>query len=295
MTENDPDIDWISQFRIQSDVDLDFVLSRIGWPVGMTRASPPEFRRRVLAAAISYQAQLRSIDYTLKRYVDPKQYEVEQTYLGDIVSDFLKDSAATLTDQLRQFHTDENCTFGQFGADITLLRCPEILNIARLLANRGVFLEVLPVLRLCLEMASWSSVANFIVNEDEVRRLSARACVSKMKAIYESAGKVYGYLSKFSHWEHEIHIYFLSFEAEQVAVVQASCKHRAMSLTLCLLVLDIVIEVTRHLYPSMADGLITSIQGVPDRTSHRRTHQLVAGIAEFSKCQDLQQIQSLLR
>jgi hypothetical protein len=86
MTENDPDIDWISQFRIQSDVDLDFVLSRIGWPVGMTRASPPEFRRRVLAAAISYQAQLRSIDYTLKRYVDPKQYEVEQTYLGDIVS-----------------------------------------------------------------------------------------------------------------------------------------------------------------------------------------------------------------
>src|SRR5215472_6960480 len=77
MTEKDSDIDWISQFRIQSDVDLDFVRSQIGWPVGMTRASPPEFRRRVLAAAISYQLQLRSIDYALKRYVDPKEYEVE--------------------------------------------------------------------------------------------------------------------------------------------------------------------------------------------------------------------------
>jgi hypothetical protein len=294
IADDDPETDWVSQFRIQSDVDLDFVLSRIGWPVGMTRASPPEFRRRVLAAAISYQAQLRSIDYALKRYVDPKAYEVDRAYLGDIVSDFLKDSAATLRDQLHQFHTDENCTFGRFGANITLLRCPEVLNTARLLANRGVLLEVLPVLRLCLEMASWSCVANSIASEDEVRRLSARSCISKMKVIYQSAGKVYGYLSSFSHWEHEIHSYFLSVEAEQVAVIRASCKHRAISLTLCLLLLDVLVEVIRYLYAAKAGALIASIQGIPDRTSDRKTQQLIGRIVEFSKCHDLQQIQSLL-
>ena len=215
--------------------------------------------------------------------------------MGDTVSDFLKDSAATLKDQLRQFHTDENCTFGQFGADITLLRCPEVLNIARLLANRGVFLEVLPVLRLCLEMASWSSVANFIVDEDEVRRLSARACISKMKAVYESVGKVYGYLSEFSHWEHEIHTYFLTLEAEQVAVVLGSCKHRAMSLALCLVILDILVEIIRYIYSTSANTLITCIQGVPDRTRDRRTHRLISNIVEFSQSQDLRRLQSLLR
>ena len=63
-------------FQIQSDVDLDFVVCQsIGWPVGMTRKSPPEFRRRVLAGALSYQLQLRSIDYALKRYVEANEYE----------------------------------------------------------------------------------------------------------------------------------------------------------------------------------------------------------------------------
>jgi hypothetical protein len=293
--EKDPNADWISQFGIQSDTDLDFVLSQIGWPVGMSRTSPPEFRRRVLAAAISYQLQLRSIDYALKRYVKPNEYEAEQNSLGDIVSDFLSHSTATLADELWKFHSKENFTFGQFGAEITLFRCPEVVNLARMLANRGVFLEVLPILRLCLEMISWSAVANFISDEAKVKRLRAGACITKIKEIYGSVGKVYGYLSKFSHWEQEIHTYFLNIEAEQVAVIQASCQHRAMSLTLCLVILDIFVEVIRYLYSTSAGTLITSIQGIPDRTDGRRIHLLISDIVEFSRCQDLRQIQSLLR
>jgi hypothetical protein len=63
-----------------------------------------------------------------------------------------------------------------------------------------------------------------------------------------SVGKVYGYLSKFSHWEQEIHTQFLNVGAEKVAVTLASCQHRAMSLTLCLVILDLFVEVIRHLY-----------------------------------------------
>ena len=63
---------WTDHFRIQSDVDLDFVIGQQrGFPVGMPRRSPPEFKRRVLAAAQSYLAQLTSIDYTKRRYVRP--------------------------------------------------------------------------------------------------------------------------------------------------------------------------------------------------------------------------------
>jgi hypothetical protein len=261
----------------------------------MTRASPPEFRRRVLAAAISYQLQLRSIDYALKRYVNPNEYEGEEITLGDMASDFLKNSTGPLTDQLRKFHTEKNLTSGQFGAEITLFKCPEVLDSARMLANRGAFLEVLPILRLCLEMISWSTVAISIGDVKEVKRLRAHSCISKMKVIYGPAGTVYGYLSKFSHWEQEIHTHFLSIAAEHVAIIQASCQHRAMSLTLCLVILDIFVEVIRHLYSTSANGLIMNIQGVPDRTSARRTHQLIANIVAFSPSPDLRQIQSLLR
>ena len=49
---------WKQHFQIQSVADLDFVIGQmLGWPIGMSRNSPPEFRRRVLAAAVSYQLQ----------------------------------------------------------------------------------------------------------------------------------------------------------------------------------------------------------------------------------------------
>jgi hypothetical protein len=80
---------WANQFQIQSEVDLDFVIGQgIGYPVGMLRASPPEFRRRILAGAISYQLQLKSVDYALKRYVGADTYENEDLSLGDAVSDY---------------------------------------------------------------------------------------------------------------------------------------------------------------------------------------------------------------
>jgi hypothetical protein len=79
---------WKQHFQIQSLADLDFVIGQmLGWPIGMSRNSHPEFRRRVLAAAVSYQLQLRSIDYALKRYVDPREYDEEQFSLGDATND----------------------------------------------------------------------------------------------------------------------------------------------------------------------------------------------------------------
>jgi hypothetical protein len=97
---------WVNQFQIQSEVDLDFVIGQgIGYPVGMLRASPPEFRRRILAGAISYQLQLKSVDYALKRYVGSDTYEDEDPSLGDAVSDYLRNSVAMLMKELRNLHT----------------------------------------------------------------------------------------------------------------------------------------------------------------------------------------------
>jgi hypothetical protein len=141
--------------------------------------------------------------------------------------------------------------------------------LARMLANRGLFLEVLPILRLCLEMTSWSAIAFHIENEKDVELLKATACISKMKPIYESTGKVYGYLSKFAHWEQAVHSHFLDFEGDNVAVISASCRHRAVSLTLCLLLLDIFVEVIRHIYSARGEALIVSIQGIQGRTEAR--------------------------
>jgi hypothetical protein len=143
---------WTEHFRIQSVADLDFVVGQgTGYPVGMERESPPEFRRRVLAGVISYKLRLKSMYYTLKRYIDAELYDNESTSLGDSISDYLRECVELLMNELRNLHTP-NPTFGEFGAEITLFRIPHCLDVARMLSNRGLLLEVLPILRLCLEM-----------------------------------------------------------------------------------------------------------------------------------------------
>ena len=201
MAERPTSKKWISEFHIQTSADLDFVISHNGWPIGMMGESPAEFKRRVLAAGISYQLRLKSIDYTLKRYVQRDAYEDDDTGFGNTVSVFLRESAESLKSGLRALHTQGDLTFGQLGAELSLFKIPETFDLARMLANRGLFLEVLPVLRLCLEMAAWASVAFREVDEEKVKRLKAQSCIHKLKSIYEPAGRLYGYFSKFAHWD----------------------------------------------------------------------------------------------
>ena len=261
----------------------------------MLRRSPPEFRRRVLAAAISYQLQLRSIDYALKRYVASDLYESDDTPLGDATSDYLRDSVTKLMKELRDLHTKDP-TFGMFGAEITLYRVPDSLDVARMLANRGLLLEVLPILRLCLEMTAWANVAFHMQDEEKkVVALKAQSCIASLKDVYGTAGKIYGYLSTFSHWGHVIHGEFLSFDDQQVAVLKASVRYRAMALALCLVVLDVFIEVIRKIYAERSDALVVEIQGIPDRGIARNTQKMVATITELTALADLQRIQSFLR
>ena len=231
---------WAKQFQIQSEVDLDFVIAQgTGYPVGMLRGSPPEFRRRILAGAVSYQLQLKSVDYALKRYVGPDTYEREELSLGDEISDYLRDSVANRMKELRHLHT-KHPTFGTFGAEITLYRLPHSLDTGRLLSNRGLLLEVLPLLRLCLEMMAWSSVAFRMTDEERVVALKAQSCIPELKSFDPTAGRLYGYLSTFSHWGHVIHGHFLDVTPEQVSVLRASVRYRAMALALCLVILDVL-------------------------------------------------------
>jgi hypothetical protein len=260
----------------------------------MPRNSPPEFRRRVVAAAISYKLQLNSIDYTLKRYIASDLYEHEDLSLGDVVSDYLRDSVALLGDELRSLHTTHP-SFGIFGAEITLFRAPHNLDTARMLSNRGLLLEVLPILRLCLEMIAWSNVAFHMRDEAEVVELKAQSCITEMKNVYRSAGKIYGYLSRFTHWGHEIHGRFLDFSEQQVGVLSASVRYRATALALCLVILDILIEVVRKLYPGRSNALIAEVQGVLDRNEERNTYRLISSVRELTGLDELSEIQAFLK
>ena len=283
-------------FQIQSEADLDFVIGqRLGYPIGMQRKSPPEFRRRIAAAAASYQLQLRSIDYALKRYIDPNLYEDEDISLGDEISDYLYECATFLEEELENLHTIDDPTFGIFGAEITLYKAPHALDAARMLSNRGLLLEVLPILRLCLEMMSWAHVAFRIHDEDKVISLKSQNCISTLKNIYKTSGKIYGYLSRFTHWGYVVHRQFLTADKRRIAVFKASVRYRAMSLALYLVILDILVEVIREMYAEKSEPLILRIQGVLHHDETRNTYRYLSDAADMSGLSELKEIQLLLQ
>lgn len=287
---------WTEHFQIQSVVELDFVIGQgLGHPIGMQRKSPPELRRRILAAAASYQLQLKSIDYALKHYVDPETYNECDVSFGDETSDYLRDCAIFLEKELKTLHTTDNLTFGIFGAEITLYRVPYALDMGRMLSNRGLLLEVLPILRLCLEMMSWASVAFRMRDENEIIELKAQNCISHMRHTYKTVGKIYGYLSRFTHWGHVIHRQFIRFDEERVAMFKASVRYRAVALALCLVILDVLVEVIRQIYAEKSDTLVLGVQGVLCKDATRKTHQYLSMVSKLSRLNDVREIHSLLQ
>ena len=115
------------------------------------------------------------------------------------LADYLRDSVAVLMKELRNLQT-KHPAFGIFGAEITLYRLPHSLDTARMLSNRGLLLEVLPILRLCLEMMAWSSSAFDMQDEDDVVALKAQSCISELKNVYRTAGKIYIYMDISQHF-----------------------------------------------------------------------------------------------
>jgi hypothetical protein len=247
----------------------------------------------VLAAVVSYKLGLNSIDYTLKKYVDTELYNAVPESYGDDVSEFIKDSIDLLERDLYKLHKDDP-RVGVFGAEISLFRLPHSLNIARMLSNRGFLLEVAPLLRTCLEIIAWSSAAFHIVDENKIRNLKASRCIKKLNGFYRSSGEIYGYLSTFSHWSQIIHKEFVDILDNRAVVFKASVNFRAISLALCLVILDMMVEVVRYLYQENGEEIVIGVQGTLCRDSKRRCYQFLSGIAELTKLDDLYRLQDLM-
>lgn len=78
-------------------------------------------------------------------------------------------------------------------------------------------------------------------------------------------------------------------------MLKASVRYRATALALCLLIIDVWVEVIRQIYPEKSDALILGIQGSLAKDATGNTHQYVSKITELSGLNDLREIQALLQ
>jgi hypothetical protein len=107
-------------------------------------------------------------------------------------------------------------------------------------------------------------------------------------------GRLDSYLSKFSHWSFGVHPHFCAFDGENTAITRASSRHRALSLSLCLVTLDVFLEVIRTLYPVKAEALIARVQGHPDPFPSKRVHHLMSRMIQFADDSESKKVANLL-
>tara|TARA_B100000123_G_scaffold184648_1_gene137615 strand:+ start:817 stop:1773 length:957 start_codon:yes stop_codon:yes gene_type:complete len=261
-----------THFRIHTASDLDFVIGEShGLTVGMESSSTPELKRRVLAAISSVLLGLQSIDTARKNYVSNTAFETDEVLLGDQISQYINSAHDELMNGMQYLQSLKEPTYGRFGAEISLYRVPYIIKNARLLANRGVLLEAIPLLRQALEMIAWSYVAFRNGDANKVDNLKAQSCIGKLKEIYPNVGNIYGFLSQFTHWGRNIHTQFIGVKEGRGTVLQASIEHRALALALCLVLIDILVEVLRALYGSQSEELLKAIQSCTVKDTDRNT------------------------
>jgi hypothetical protein len=77
--------------------------------------------------------------------------------------------------------------------------------------------------------------------------------------------------------------------------VRASVRYRAMSLALCLVILDVIVEVVRKIYAERSHELVSKLQGVAYPDPARKSHQYVSRIADMSGLSEIREIRYFLQ
>jgi hypothetical protein len=239
---------WLRHFMLTPLTDLDFVVGYQGpFPVGMQNCYPEELKKRTAAAMISYVAGLRSIDYAYKRYVEDYEYKDDPS-LGSQMSVFLERTINDAEIGLHRLTFRDVVRLGDQIADTSLLRVSMSLHSAKILANRGLLFETLCLIRFSLEQLAWCYVCEKMDNEVAILNLEANSCIRPLCAVYPTAGRLYGKLSEFAHWNPKNHHWFIEQEGSQWAYVKASSRFRAVGLCYVMLAVDIYLSVIETIY-----------------------------------------------
>ena len=183
-----------SDFYEMELVGTDFML--VGVPVD----APAEVKKRLVGAIVSYHMNLASVDYTIKRYIDPWQArqisEEEQRLVGTLRS--IAERVDALVSALANSTPHEGAP-GVVAAEAALLRLKATFQAALFLVAQAKSFEAAAMVRLIVEQSAWAFAVRSLATEGAIRNTSPTAAVSLLRDVAPFAGRLYGFLSGQAH------------------------------------------------------------------------------------------------
>ena len=212
-----------------------------------------DFLDGIAAAAISELTGQKSLDRLRRQYSGYRASFVDHDEPAKravaLLNQHMISSFAALQPRI--------CTgLSQVVFDQAIVRAFKTIEVALYLARRGYLFETAMVSRGFIEQVVWARGALSINVEDDLFRIDHHKEISKSKATYPTIGRIYGELSRFTHFHADLHHHFYSVDGEKYVVRQADRDTKRLSMRWPFLLVDIWLIVFESAYRTKIPTLL---------------------------------------
>ncbi|MGP0010992.1 MAG: hypothetical protein ACLPIG_20215 [Methylocella sp.] len=229
--------------------EYDFYLAKSPWKIGLQSTHPDSLKRKIAAAVASEFAGIRSVDYTLKRYLRDVTYPQEDGSRLDLrIRAFVSHKMSDFDSTIMYLAPFPDKSFCMTVSEWTLMRGPFSMDLLAHCGQRGALFEALAIARMMLEQLAWAYVINTESDENTVHQLSATRAIASFKGKFLFAGRLYGWLSAHAHWTFDGHKKSMISREDTIGHLLASSYFKAVIFAVMILLSKLYLDVVWTLY-----------------------------------------------
>lgn len=233
--------------------------------VGLSKDVPDDLRSKILAALVSFRLGVE-LSYAEKRYVQPS---VSSRWLGltDRIDDIyeygqsrLEKYAISLTQRARGNLQDLSAHF--------FYRNVGAFDASKRLSELGYLCEVATILRTALEQFALCARLWTAEESEKIKSIRALHSLNALKPYSPNAGKLYGALSKYTHFEYDNHTHFFAVSPEKNFTMRVDPILRAYATHLLFLTMACTSRYVLTIAPKQFDELPKEVLELKDFMSN---------------------------
>jgi hypothetical protein len=236
--------------------------------IGLPKYATLELKKKVLAAAIATKLGI-SLSYAEKQYVRDEKIaplrHVGLSYKIDALFARGHSSFCDYIDGLKENFDEATRTIDGLSNEF-FYRNIAGLDAAKTLADLGYLCEAAVVLRSLLEQFAFAAKLRTLPLSTHLESVRPLHCLNYLKSVEKSSGKIYGLLTKYTHFEFDHHTHFFGRSPDAVFTIQKDSVLRAYATHLLFLTML-----------SMANYV-----SVVGPTQFREPHKAVAELKDFA-------------
>ena len=197
--------------------------------IGLPKHVTLELKKKILAAAIANKLGI-SLSYAEKRYVGDREIQAPRhiglSYKIDMLFTRGHSSFCAYIDGLKENFDEATQTIDGLSNEF-FYRNIAGLDAAKTLADLGYLCEAAVVLRSLLEQFAFAAKLRTLPLSTDLESVRPLHCLNYLKSVEKSSGKIYGLLSKYTHFEFDHHTHFFGRSPDAVFTIQKDSVLRA--------------------------------------------------------------------